>query len=120
MSLESRLATNAASHDGVKTMADGVVPVATPVPFAAMLPLPRSTLKGETKASPWVVTKSAPVPDEVELWVEQLVSKPSPTRIRNPIQLPDFIRILSPQVYKYSGQHQFVYQECMVRANVRQ
>jgi hypothetical protein len=37
------------------------------------------------------------VPDEEELLVVQLSKNPSPTKITSKIQVPDFIRILSPQ-----------------------
>jgi hypothetical protein len=64
------LATNNVVPEGAAIIADGTVPVATPVPFAVNAPVVRSMLKAETSESPWVATKRAPV---LEVVVELLL-----------------------------------------------
>jgi len=44
-------------------IAEGTVPLGTPVPTAVSSPVPRSMVKEETVEFPWVATKSAPVPE---------------------------------------------------------
>jgi hypothetical protein len=52
MSLVALLAMNKALPEGAMIMAEGMVPVATPLPLVAIVPTLRSMLKGETKESP--------------------------------------------------------------------
>src|SRR6476659_6341906 len=100
MSLLLVLATKTASPAGVVIAADGRLPVATPLPLAVTLPAARSRRNGEIRLSPWVTTKTAPVPTTPGLAIvvgpelPQLTNTPKPNR---PTRTRYFIPILSPR-----------------------
>src|SRR5437764_1282120 len=96
MELLPALVTNSSLPDGAKTMADGVLPVGTPVPLLS-IPLPKLIGRAVTMLSPWVVTNNSPVP---LLPVDDLLLHPIKTSDTQAISTPaiqrDFIFILSP------------------------
>jgi hypothetical protein len=70
---ELLLSTNKVVPDGAKIMAAGRAPAGKLLPLVLKMPVVKSMLKDETEESPWVATKTAPVPEPVELLLEQAV-----------------------------------------------
>src|ERR1700730_10257688 len=126
MLLEPLLAMNDTVPEGVRSMAEGTLPVGTEPPFAVSRPVLRSMLKDVTDESPWLATNTAPVPAEEddELPLMQAFKPTSrtgttiPARNRNlvpilfclPVLSPAFRRALRP-VDRGPKVPSFVYQE---------
>src|ERR1700694_4548196 len=88
---------NNAFPEGAIIMAEGMVPVATPLPFVAIVPLLRSMLKAETKESPCVLRNRAPVPEDVDEVLElQPIKQSSQTAPSHRARTRHRIPILSP------------------------
>ena len=108
------LATNSVLPEGARIIAEGtkgVLSVVTAVPLAVSAPVPKFTLKLETVPPncgfvlPWVATKRAPVPDPVELLVEQPIKQSTANETSKAARKPNFIPILSPCVVLKLSQH---------------
>ncbi len=70
-------ARNNVLPEGMAIIAEGTVPLGTPVPTAVSSPVPRSMVKEETVEFPCVATKRAPVPEPIVELDDEQPFKPS-------------------------------------------